>query len=106
MALATGAPVKALTWHGKMDVRIDNVPDPRIEQPGTPWLRLSCYHANHPLLRVRALDPLPRDDLEDAGGRRRIVAEGCSAARLRFSISIKSMTFSGCGGDSDRVAGF
>jgi threonine dehydrogenase-like Zn-dependent dehydrogenase len=25
--------VKALTWHGKRDVRVDEVPDPRIEQP-------------------------------------------------------------------------
>jgi threonine dehydrogenase-like Zn-dependent dehydrogenase len=25
--------VRALTWHGKRDVRVDEVPDPRIEQP-------------------------------------------------------------------------
>jgi threonine dehydrogenase-like Zn-dependent dehydrogenase len=25
--------VKALTWHGKRDVRIDTVPDPTIEDP-------------------------------------------------------------------------
>ncbi len=25
--------MKALTWHGKRDVRIDDVPDPKIEQP-------------------------------------------------------------------------
>jgi threonine dehydrogenase-like Zn-dependent dehydrogenase len=25
--------VKALTWHGKRDVRVEEVPDPRIEQP-------------------------------------------------------------------------
>jgi threonine dehydrogenase-like Zn-dependent dehydrogenase len=25
--------MKALTWHGKRDVRVDEVPDPRIEQP-------------------------------------------------------------------------
>jgi threonine dehydrogenase-like Zn-dependent dehydrogenase len=25
--------VKALTWHGKRDVRVEDVPDPRIEQP-------------------------------------------------------------------------
>jgi len=25
--------VKALTWQGKRDVRVDTVPDPRIEQP-------------------------------------------------------------------------
>ncbi|NED99340.1 zinc-dependent alcohol dehydrogenase [Phytoactinopolyspora halotolerans] len=25
--------MKALTWHGKRDVRVENVPDPRIEEP-------------------------------------------------------------------------
>lgn len=25
--------MKAVTWHGKRDVRVDNVPDPKIEQP-------------------------------------------------------------------------
>jgi threonine dehydrogenase-like Zn-dependent dehydrogenase len=25
--------LKALTWHGKRDVRIDNVPDPTIQEP-------------------------------------------------------------------------
>lgn len=25
--------VKAVTWHGRRDVRVDNVPDPKIEQP-------------------------------------------------------------------------
>ena len=26
--------MKALTWHGQGDVRVDNVPDPKIEEPG------------------------------------------------------------------------
>jgi Alcohol dehydrogenase GroES-associated len=26
--------MKALTWHGKQDVRIDTVPDPGIQEPG------------------------------------------------------------------------
>jgi len=26
-------PMKALCWHGKSDVRVDNVPDPKIQQP-------------------------------------------------------------------------
>ena len=25
--------MKAVTWHGKRDVRVDTVPDPRIEEP-------------------------------------------------------------------------
>jgi threonine dehydrogenase-like Zn-dependent dehydrogenase len=33
--------MKALTWHGKRDVRIDNVPDPRIEQPTDAIVRIT-----------------------------------------------------------------
>lgn len=25
--------MRALTWHGKRDVRVEDVPDPRIEEP-------------------------------------------------------------------------
>lgn len=25
--------MRALTWHGKRDVRVDDVPDPSIEEP-------------------------------------------------------------------------
>ena len=25
--------MKALTWHGKRDVQVDNVPDPTIQEP-------------------------------------------------------------------------
>src|SRR6201999_3409869 len=28
-----GARMKAVTWHGKRDVRVDTVPDPKIEEP-------------------------------------------------------------------------
>jgi threonine dehydrogenase-like Zn-dependent dehydrogenase len=34
--------MKALTWHGKNDVRIDNVPDPGIEDPGDILLRVTA----------------------------------------------------------------
>jgi threonine dehydrogenase-like Zn-dependent dehydrogenase len=34
--------MKALTWHGKKDVRIDNVPDPRIEEPGDILIRVTA----------------------------------------------------------------
>jgi threonine dehydrogenase-like Zn-dependent dehydrogenase len=33
--------MRALTWHGKRDVRIDNVPDPRIEQPTDAIIRVT-----------------------------------------------------------------
>ena len=34
--------MKALCWHGKEDVRVDNVPDPRIEEPGDVVLRVTA----------------------------------------------------------------
>jgi threonine dehydrogenase-like Zn-dependent dehydrogenase len=33
--------MKALTWHGKRDVRVDNVPDPTIEQPTDAIIRVT-----------------------------------------------------------------
>jgi threonine dehydrogenase-like Zn-dependent dehydrogenase len=33
--------MKALTWHGKRDVRIDEVPDPKIEQPTDAIVRVT-----------------------------------------------------------------
>ena len=34
--------MKALTWHGKGDVRIDTVADPRIEMPGDVVIRVTA----------------------------------------------------------------
>ena len=33
--------MKALTWHGTRDIRCDNVPDPRIEEPGDALVRIT-----------------------------------------------------------------
>jgi threonine dehydrogenase-like Zn-dependent dehydrogenase len=33
--------MKALTWHGKRDVRVDDVPDPRIEEPTDAIVRIT-----------------------------------------------------------------
>ena len=33
--------MKAVVWHGKEDVRVDNVPDPRIEQPTDAIVRIT-----------------------------------------------------------------
>ena len=33
--------MKALTWHGRRDVRVDNVPDPSIEQPTDAIIRVT-----------------------------------------------------------------
>ena len=34
--------MKALTWHGKADVRIENVPDPGIEEPSDILLQVTA----------------------------------------------------------------
>src|ERR687894_562290 len=33
--------MKAVTWHGKRDVRVDTVPDPRIEHPTDVIVRIT-----------------------------------------------------------------
>ena len=33
--------MKALTFHGRRDVRVDNVPDPSIEQPTDAIIRVT-----------------------------------------------------------------
>jgi threonine dehydrogenase-like Zn-dependent dehydrogenase len=33
--------MKALCWHGKYDVRVDNVPDPKIQNPGDAIIRIT-----------------------------------------------------------------
>ena len=33
--------MRAVTWHGKRDVRVDDVPDPRIEQPTDAIVRIT-----------------------------------------------------------------
>src|SRR3954469_2836109 len=33
--------MRAVTWHGKRDVRVDEVPDPRIEDPGDVIVRVT-----------------------------------------------------------------
>jgi threonine dehydrogenase-like Zn-dependent dehydrogenase len=34
--------MKALTWHGKADIRCESVPDPRIEHPRDAIIKVSC----------------------------------------------------------------
>jgi hypothetical protein len=36
-----GDELKALTWHGKRDIRVDNVPDPTIQEPTDAVVRMS-----------------------------------------------------------------
>ena len=33
--------MKALAWHGKRDVRVDNVPDPSIQEPTDAVIRIT-----------------------------------------------------------------
>src|SRR6478736_5311933 len=34
--------MRALRWHGKGDVRVDTVPDPKIEHPRDAVIRITC----------------------------------------------------------------
>jgi threonine dehydrogenase-like Zn-dependent dehydrogenase len=34
--------MKALAWHGKRDVRVDNVPDPTIQEPTDAVIRVTA----------------------------------------------------------------
>jgi threonine dehydrogenase-like Zn-dependent dehydrogenase len=36
-----GIPVKAVTWQGRMDIRVEEVPDPRIEEPTDAIVRIT-----------------------------------------------------------------
>jgi len=33
--------MKAIAWHGKRDVRVDNVPDPTIQEPDDAIMRVT-----------------------------------------------------------------
>ena len=33
--------MKAVAWHGKQDVRVDNVPDPTIQEPNDAIVRIT-----------------------------------------------------------------
>lgn len=61
--------MEALTWHGKRDVRVEEVPDPRIEQPTDALVRVTttaiCGSDLHPVLtvfdkQIQPLDEAPR----------------------------------------------
>ena len=44
--------MKAVTWHGKRDVRVDEVPDPVIQEPTDAIVRMTttnlCGGSSHP----------------------------------------------------------
>ena len=72
--------MKAVTWHGKRDVRVDTVPDPKIEQPTDAIVRvtstgicgsdLHLYEVLGAVHRPRR-HPRPRADGRRRGGRPR-----------------------------------
>ena len=83
--------MKAVTWHGKRDVRVDEVPDPTIEEPTDAIIRItSTRHLRlgpAPLrgarpVHERGRHPRPRADGHRRGGRRRGV-EHIAAGRPR-----------------------
>ena len=73
-----GASMRAICWHGKGDVRVDTVPDPKIEDPRDAIIRITstciCGSRPAPLRRLHADDgggrrPRPRADGRRRGGR-------------------------------------
>ena len=70
--------MKAVTWHGKRDVRVDTVPDPTIQEPTDAIVRItSTAH-----LRLR---PAPL-----RGARRRSWTRATSSATSRWASSRRS----------------
>ena len=70
--------MKAVTWHGKRDVRVDDVPDPQIEEPTDAIIRITT--TGH--LRLR---PAPV-----RGPRRRSSSPATSSATSRWGSSRRS----------------
>ena len=70
--------MKAVTWHGRRDVRVDDVPDPTIEDPTDVIVRITStaicgsdlhlYEVLRPVPR-RGRHPRPRADGHRRGGR-------------------------------------
>ena len=90
--------MKALTWHGRRDVRVDTVPDPTIEQPTDAIIRvtstglcgsdLHLYEVLGPFIE-RGRRPRPRADGHRRGGRRRgrPTSRPATASSCPFNIS-------------------
>ena len=65
--------MKALTWHGKRDVRVDNHPDPTIEEP------------TDAIIQVTSSGPTENRLPNRASGRRR--SRGFASSRSNSSAS-------------------
>ena len=90
--------MKALTWHGKRDVRVDDVPDPTIEEPTDAIIRvtstglcgsdLHLYEVLGPFIDA-GRRPRPRADGHRRGGRRRgrPTSRSATASSCPFNIS-------------------
>ena len=85
--------MKALTWHGRRDVRVDTVPDPTIEQPTDAIIRVtSTGLCGSDLHLYEVLGPFI-----DGGRRPRPRADGHRRGRrLRASTTSRSATGSSC----------
>ena len=98
--------MKALTFHGKRDVRVDTVPDPTIEQPTDVVIRVTSTRAVRlgpaPLRGARPVHrrgrhPRPRADGHRRGGRRRD-HRGQARRPCRRSRSTSPAGTAGCAG--------
>ncbi len=59
--------MKALTWHGKRDVRVEEVPDPQIQQPTDAVIKVtSTAICGSDLHLYEVLGPLPLTDASAA----------------------------------------
>ena len=83
--------MKAVTWHGKRDVRVDKVPDPTIEEPTDAIVR------DHVDRHLR-LGPAPL-----RGARRRSWTRATSSATSRWASSRRSAPRSRTSRPGDRV---
>ena len=83
--------MKAVTWHGKRDVRVDEVPDPKIEEPTDAIVRITSTGD----LRLR---PAPL-----RGARHRSSTRATSSATSRWASSRRSAPRSRTSAAGDRV---
>ena len=62
--------MKAVTWHGKRDVRVDNVPDPTIQEQTDAIIRVtSTGLCGSDLHLYELFGPWPPPALADEGGK-------------------------------------
>lgn len=77
--------MKAVTWHGKRDVRVEDVPDPRIEEPTDAIVRITSTNiCGSDLHLYEVLAPyLTRGDILGHEAMGTVVEAGGAVTRVR-----------------------